>query len=283
MDKIPFTQQAELISKPADCAHVDENPPVGHNRAEATVPNEPFLRNAETTEVTKFLQRELGCPAMDEMHGYLSFVGRKDGKHIELLHMHSLKGRTVKVVEDPGLHLVWYYKDLYVKPLPHCLLNFGFWKMHLVSGPPSTPEQVSLYAAALGFVRTYALLIRHQSDFHIAKKENLLQQKVSYRAFQKFIHQFEEIQDSQVSPRWQFGQLRLTRLNWVVRLAQPPSRRGKGFLQRIYYLQVYWQTGQFLADLVAPILFIYASISLSVCHVAHSCYAFTTLGGCGGC
>ncbi|KAL2838581.1 hypothetical protein BJX68DRAFT_272525 [Aspergillus pseudodeflectus] len=159
---------------------------------------------------------------------------------------------------------MWYYKDLYVKALPHCLLNFHFWRTHLAALPPQTPDQASLYAVALGFVLSYPFLIRHESDFYVTQTKSLLLEKVSYIEFQRYIHPFYGIQDSQVSPRWQFGQLRRTRLNRALRLAQPPSRRGKGFLQRIFYLQVYWQMGQSLADIVTMLLFIYASFSLSL-------------------
>ncbi|KAL2834673.1 hypothetical protein BJY01DRAFT_252950 [Aspergillus pseudoustus] len=265
-DKVPFTKQSELIGQPRVGAGLDGSPPLNENppALEDMVPNEPFLRNADTSEVAKFLQREVVCVTMEEMYGYLAFVGRKSGDHIDPLHVHLLKGRTRKNVEDPGLHLVWYYNDLYIKPLPHCLLNFCFWRTHSVALPPQTPEQASLYAAAIGFVRSYAFLIHHKSDFYIAQKKHIVPEKVSYSEFQRYIHPFSKIHNNQVTPRWKFGQLRLTRLNWAIRLAQPESRKGKGFLQGMFYLQVYWQTGQFLSELVAPILFIYASLSLSL-------------------
>jgi hypothetical protein len=75
-----------------------------------------------------------------------------------------LKGRTVKITENPGLHLVWYYKELYVKPLPKCLFSYGFWEKHLTEQEQSSNKS-SKRRAALGFVRSYAYLIRHESDF----------------------------------------------------------------------------------------------------------------------
>lgn len=258
MIEVPFTVKSELIGKLGIDVALEEY----SSEPRGTVPNEPFLFNANVEEVAEFLRRELFCSTLEEIHQHLSFVGKKSGSHIDPLHVHLLKGREVKIVEDPDLHLIWYYKDLYVKPLPHCLLSFSFWKKHLVDYSPPVPDQAFLYSAALGFVRSYAFLIRHESDFRIAQDKHLVPGKVSYRDFQRYIRHFCDVRDSEVSPRWEFGQLRLTRLNWAVRLVQPSSRRGKGFLQRMYYLQVYWQTGQFLAVLVAPTLFIYASISL---------------------
>jgi hypothetical protein len=65
-----------------------------------------------------------------------------------------------------------------------------------------------------------------------------------------------------VSSRWEFGQLRLTRLNWAVRLFQPSSRKGYGYMHRLYYQQMYWQTEQFLEVFGAQLLFLFATFSL---------------------
>lgn len=62
-----------------------------------------------------------------------------------------------------------------------------------------------------------------------------------------------------LSPRYQCGQLRLTRLNWAGRLATP-FLPDQPFLWN--YQERFWQTQQFLDRFGAPLLFIFATVSL---------------------
>jgi hypothetical protein len=82
----------------------------------------------------------------------------------------------------PGLHLVWYYKELYVKPLPKCLFSYGFWEKHLTEQEQSSNKS-SKRRAALGFVRSYAYLIRHESDFRYRHGWDTIQscEQLTYR------------------------------------------------------------------------------------------------------
>ena len=56
----------------------------------------------------------------------------------------------------------------------------------------------------------------------------------------------------------------MTRLNWAVRLFQPPAckRKGKGWLDRLYYHQMHWHTNQFVEEYFAPFVFIFATLSV---------------------
>ncbi|KAF1988724.1 hypothetical protein K402DRAFT_372981, partial [Aulographum hederae CBS 113979] len=117
------------------------------------------------------------------------------------------------VTEDPELHLVWYSDRIFIKPLPPFLLSYAFWECHLAPQDQSLPT-ASLTPAALGFVRTYGHLIRHESDFRVAKEKHLLPPSVTdFTACTSFIRGFRDITDDQVSARYQFGELRLSRLN----------------------------------------------------------------------
>jgi hypothetical protein len=117
-----------------------------HPETQTSIPNEPFVLNTDTKAVADFLNKELACPVIDELLPHMPFVARKSGVHIDPLHEHLLKGRTVKITENPGLHLVWYYKELYVKPLPQCLFSYGFWEKHLTSRSkaPTNRQSVAL-------------------------------------------------------------------------------------------------------------------------------------------
>lgn len=117
---------------------------------------------------------------------------------------------------------------------------------------------------ALGFTRTYAHLIRHRSDFNIALAEDLIppfKDAPLHSDFEKFIQVFRDVGDGEVSRRWEFGQIRLGWLNWAVRVFQPRTP-GRGLLGRLFYANQYQQTGQFIREFGAPLLFMFATLSL---------------------
>lgn len=231
------------------------------------VPNEPCLDISQLS-VNEFLRGELSCNVLDELYPHLHLVSTKSSAHIAPLYKQIVNGRSILVAERPSLHLVWHYNVIFVKPIPHCLLNAAFWERYLL--PPSTPADGYCDAstlspncrAALGFVRTYAYLIRHESDFRIAKSSHLLPEHVSYRAFQLFIQPFRHILDEAVTPRYHYGQLRLTRLNWAVRIFQPASLKRTAFGFSLYYQNLYLQTGQVLERFGAPLLFLFAALTI---------------------
>lgn len=225
-----------------------------------------------------FLHEELACPVLDELDKHIQFFTEKSSKHISPLHIHVFASHQIVIVEDPGLHCIWYYSELYLKPIPDALLNHKFWQDHLCPTtlqdpkiPFQNPAQQEIYEktlhlrhAAVGFMRSYAHLIHHKSDFDIARKNNLIPD-VTYDTFQEFIENFRTAQDSEVSPRWHSGQIRLSRLNWAVRLCRPTSRRGTGFLKNMFYLPpTHWQSGQVLEFMAAPAIAVFAIFSVAL-------------------
>src|SRR5439155_11798844 len=65
------------------------------------------------------------------------------------------------------------------------------------------------------------------------------------------------LDDSAVSLRYHFGQLRLTRLNYAIRLYQPRSSPDWW-----YYHETYWHTGAYVERFFAPLLFIFGSVAI---------------------
>ena len=47
-----------------------------------------------------------------------------------------------------------------------------------------------------------------------------------------------------------------------MRILQPSAAREKGFLHRLFYKEQFWQTGQLLNEFAAPLLFVFAALSL---------------------
>ena len=217
--------------------------------------------------VSDFLHRELDTPLLDELYPHLWLVAKKSGHHIEAIHQQRIQRRNITIAEDPALHLIWYYDTLYLKPIPQCLFNHGFWEDYLLPSKmecPGVPKgchigNSHICRTALGYLRSYSFLIRHESDYLIAQRADLIPKDISYQDFKRFILPFRAILDGNVSPRYHFGQLRLTRLNLAVQLLRPPSARGAIVP---YYHKRNWQTGEFLGRFQIPLLFFFAAFSV---------------------
>jgi hypothetical protein len=228
------------------------------------LPGEPSVSLADK-DVQDFIQRELSTPVLDEMYSNLWLVGRQAFDNIDPLHRQRIKGRSVVPSEDSGLHMVWTENTIYVKPLPLCLLNHNFWTRYLAKPPigggstsdtqNSSPTDRQI---AVGFLRSYAFLIRHRCDYEIAKTSLLIPGDFEWVQWSRFINNFR-LFDESVARRYHYGQLRLSRLNWAVRLLRPRQSRTWWF-----YEQPYWSTMPYVVAAAAPLLFLFASISLAL-------------------
>ena len=217
--------------------------------------------------VSDFLLHELGTPILNDLCPYLWLVAKKSGDHIDALHKHCIQDRKITIAEDPALHLIWYYGILYLKPIPQCLLNHAFWKDYLLpsklecSGDQQAYATVSnshLCRSALGYLRSYSFLIRHESDYLIAQRADLIPEDITYQEFRRFIFPFRSIPDEAVSPRYHFGQLRLSRLKYAARLLRPLSLGNT----IAYHHDCYRQTGQCLRRFGTLLLFLFAALSV---------------------
>jgi hypothetical protein len=142
-------------------------------------------------------------------------MSKQDSKNISPLHRQKVKNREIIITKDPRLHLIWYHNRIFIKPLLKYLLSHKFWLGHLSFKSPLTAEQKSLQRAVLGYLRTYVYLVRYESDFHItvSKGLQLIPKDVSFLKFSDFISQLKSITDREVSERYAYGEIRLTRLN----------------------------------------------------------------------
>ncbi|KAK4220381.1 hypothetical protein QBC37DRAFT_477383 [Rhypophila decipiens] len=211
----------------------------------------------------------------DYLYPWVWPFATKAGNHIDPLHRALIKNRIVIAAEDPKLHLIWHEDTIYIKPLPDYLLNFSIWQNYLRG---RADMDMTFYQAAAGFLRSYSFLIQRESDFVIAHKSNLLPKYVSFLHFQRFIQRFRTLPDDAVSPRYHYGQLRLNRLNWlthasklatfVPRISTQPSppiaphHDHPPWIHPWYYHESRWEFRQHIANWVAPLAFIFASLSL---------------------
>jgi hypothetical protein len=233
----------------------------------AHIPGDPTV-SLRSHDVSAYLLAELATPLLDEIYDKLWLVARKVGSSIDALHVQIIRGRAIVPSEDPGLHLVWMRDKIYIKPLPICLLNYAFWIMHLQlteskeidsNGALASESTTTCFdrTIALGFLRSYAFLIRHQLDFILAKESHLIPDDVDWVKWSRFINNFRTVEDRHVAKRYHYGQLRISRLNWVVRLYRPQNANTWWF-----YEIPHWSVQDYVAQAIVPLLFLFASTSL---------------------
>jgi hypothetical protein len=238
--QIPFTEDVELLHGPKldqDKVRIPMSSPDG------AVPGQPLI-SLDYYSVLAFLRRELSTKKLDAMHRRLWLISSRN--NISPLHHQAIKSRQILITERPDLHLVWYYDRIFIKPIPRCLLNYAFFKTYVSSDDP-------VRLATNGFLRTYTKLIIHESDFDVAKEKRLLPcVDITWTKWCKFIQGFCSLEDADVAPRYQYGELRLTRLNFYSKL----------FLEGWNYFDTYTQYGWYFKQFIAPYLFVFGSITV---------------------
>jgi hypothetical protein len=241
----PFSERNQLLHNLLFKSGVSQN---------EFLPGQPCIPLNDLIRTTNFLQNELWAEDLEKMAPHLWIMTTFSSANINPLHRQRVKGREIVVTEDARLHLVWIHDRIFIKPIPPYLLSYTFWDTFLDPKPGSLSEkQRKLCAAATGFLRTYRYLIRHESDFHIAQQDNLrlIPKDLDWESFCHFTSDLSHIEDSAVSMRYHFGELRLTRLNFYAPL----------LLRKFHFEQVHGQYGDYFARLYGPILFVFAIVS----------------------
>lgn len=219
--------------------------------------------------IASFLQKELVTPRLDAFGGRLWLVAKQDSSHISSLTHQAVRGRRIVITEDPELHLTWMYDVVFIKPLPKYLLSAAFWQFYFSESSPivNNGQREALCRAAKGFLRSYLYLIQHKSDFLIATDDRtrFVPKNIKFSDFILFISSCQgRINDSDVSPRYYFGELRITRLNFWAKI----------FLGSMTYHKTHGNYGARFAQYYAPLFFAFAAITtiLSAMQVALAAY-----------
>ena len=259
--EFPFAKDCELFRV---FISLEDHPP-------STVPGYSQISMLDYHQVNALLGEELSTPTLNLMAPHLWIMTTQSSANITPLHAHLIKGRHIVVTEDPGLHLVWRYDRVFLKPLPKFLLSYDFWHIYLYSSC-CHPD---LRKAALGLLRTYAYMIRHESDLTLAQTNvpPLLPSDMTWDQWTAFSHTFRSsITDAHVSSRYAgYGELRLTRLNFYIKL----------MLGRAHYAQTFHgQYATYFARFYAPLLFVFglASVVLSAMQVELAVEGLTSEG-----
>lgn len=268
MEPIPFASEEQLchnlhitsdqtsihrLPRSAQPASAPANAPTNKSH----LPGQPRIA-LDDADIGTYLDSELVTRDLDKLAPHLWLVAKQDSSHISSLTHQVVRGREITVTEKPGLHLVWIHNRVFIKPIPQYLLSHAFWEFYLSGShsPVPQPTRGEITRAALGFLRSYSYLIQHKSDFVLATddKHRLIPKHISHAEFTTFVMSFGKVEDGSVAPRYNFGELRLARLNsW-----------SKIFLRRWTYHKVYDQYRAHFAQFYAPLLFVFAVLSVAL-------------------
>ena len=214
-----------------------------------------------TNQINGFLLRELDLSRLNQIHEYLWLAGRP--VCARALHRQVLIGRELVITEQVDLHLVWQESRMFLKPLPDFLMSYEFWERHICHNP-------QLRTSAAGLLLSYAWLISHPSDLAIAHEKRLISAHVGWDQWIKFVQSLlghiEYDSLSGINDRYQYGELRLSRLNWLYRAFSTPRKtrtviRGYALSDNQFWVFVRRNFGWLL------VTFIYITIVLTAMQV----------------
>jgi hypothetical protein len=224
-----------------------------------------------------FLETELNVHRLNLVHRWLWLVGLPSAPRP--LHYQIVKKRDIVVTEQLDLHLVWSSSrsaSIFIKPFPRFLLCPGFWRTQICPRP-------HLYETAMGFLLSYVALIEREIDYKMAILHGLIPEEVTWTGWLALVEEVfcasahtqaktVTIADAaessvellggraNVNKRFQYGELRLGRLNWIYRLSMGELRG---------YLSGCTTYGAFMRDNINSLitLFAYTTIVLSAMQV----------------
>ncbi|KAL2843329.1 hypothetical protein BJY01DRAFT_197295 [Aspergillus pseudoustus] len=173
-------------------------------------------------DLQQYLTFQLATPKLNQIHHLLWLAGLP--RAARPLHRQKLMKRSVILTESPDEHLVWGPGNILVKPVPEYLLDHEFWVKEIC---PSR----ELHASACGLLLSYAWLITSVIDFQMAKDDRIISADITWEAWITLVRELLKWMDNTrhqppadkhyqpaVSQRYEFGELRLSRLNSLYRL-----------------------------------------------------------------
>ena len=165
---------------------------------------QPCSSNRAPSEIR---MADFSTPELNNIHSHLWIAGSPG--NINPLHHQQVLLRKIIPSEQARLHLVWFDRNIYVKPLPDNLLDINRY--------PDTSFDSS--GSITGFLRSYCSLICHPIDLVIAKKSHLISEDVTWEQWVAFHGAILlKTKDYHVDRRYKYGELRLNRLDIIYRL-----------------------------------------------------------------
>ncbi|KAI9748188.1 MAG: hypothetical protein M1835_001874 [Candelina submexicana] len=213
------------------------------------------------TSLPTYLATELSVSRLNAIHKHIWLAGRTGNTHA--LHQQKMIGREICRTEQTDLHLVWLDHSIFIKPLAPFLLDHDFFAQHicLASSNLDCPLSESLFGAACGLLYSYAQLIRHESDFHIATSQHLLPADLTWQQWlllSAHLHLSLPTPSIIINKRYNYGELRLSRLNLIMRFLAPSPYRSP---VRGYYVN-YREYGTFFSRKLGWLVLVFAYLSV---------------------
>lgn len=186
------------------------------------------LLSKPTDDLDTFFANDLNIERLSKIFAWLKYAGQN--WQIRPLCKQKEYARSIVVTEQADMHLLWEGSKMYLKPLPQYLLDAECWSQQFVcaegsecrgsadlNNPRACKER--LYSSALGLLYSYIRLIQHESDFQIAIETKLVPRDLTWPIWLGITNQvLTDLPDilAQVHERYQYGELRLSRINKIV-------------------------------------------------------------------
>lgn len=212
--------------------------------------------------VSQFVARDLCVKRLNDVQEWLWIAGR--ALPPRPLTFQIAVGRTIVPDQRGEMHVVWEgTRRMHIKPLPRYLLASQFWRDHIC-------PHAHVYSDAVGFLYSYLALIQYESDFAIAKSHNLVSESLDWTSWVLLTQQVLTAGTSNCSslattrlgpelkrsPRYTYGELRLSRLNLLYRLRYGCLIRGYEYRYQTY--------GELLTAYIAPLSITTVYIALAL-------------------
>lgn len=220
-----------------------------------------IIDEKDEDSIHRYLEWELKVPRLNEIHQYLWLAGTP--MCARPLHRQAMLGRELVITEQVDLHMVRQESRIFLKPLPEFLLSADFWNTHI-------GRDVHLHECACGFLLSYVWLVCSKSDLRVAQRGGLLDSEITWEGWRSFTRTLLSSIDTTtlkgINQRYHYGELRLSRLNWIHRMSsKKPSltRMIRG------YMYEYNQYSEFARRNFAWVIvvFVYITIVLTAMQV----------------
>lgn len=222
--------------------------------------NEVVLAN---DAIGQFLEQDLDLSRLNRIHGHLWMAGRP--MRARPLHRYRMLGLDVLYTQQMDLHLLKFSNKIIIKPLPEWILSHEFWTEHICASE-------DLHKSACGFLLSYVWLLTTPLDLKLAHDATLIPSFITWHWWKDFVKDFlaEGHVDintlHQVNKRYQFGDLRLGRINSIYRTRFWHTHFVRGYLYGYNRYVVFFQRkfGWIL------VVFVFFSLVLSAMQVGTS-------------
>jgi uncharacterized membrane protein len=188
--------------------------------------------------IEDFLKTDLDLGRLNKIHRHLWMAGRP--MRARPLHRYRMMGFDVLCTQQMDLHLLKFSTKIMLKPLPEWILCADFWNKHICN-------DAGLHASACGFLLSYVWLLVTPIDLKIAHDLALVPSFITWHWWKDFVKDFlapghVDINTlAQVNKRYQFGDLRLGRINSTYRIRYFHTHFVRGYLYGYNRYVVFFQ------------------------------------------